>query len=434
MLSIINGVSGGLGSRRKKEEGRRKKVEGNMKTIDERLVEAVGYAYGNASAVRARFEEVGLTPAGIETVADLEKLPLMPKDDLIALQQADPPFGGMLGVPLSELRHIFFSPGPLYEPDGVDDDDGGLRMVALALQKSGFVAGDVVLNTLSYHLVPAGLSLDKGLTMLGCTVVPGGVGNSDLQLKMMLDLGVTGYVGTASFLLSLIKKAEEQGLNFREQFKVTKAFVTAEPLPAPLRETLTGEYGISLGNGYGTAELGFLALGTTAGLAMQLLPEPIVEIVDPDTGKGVPAGAVGEVVATNFSRVYPLIRIGTGDMAVNVDPNPGHSTQAERAIMLVGRRGEAVKVRGMFVHPNQLRFAVAQLTQATGVQGVVSRPGTSDHFVVKVALADAGAASDELAAHLGGAIQQVCRVRVDGVEFVAGVPAGERGMVDKREW
>lgn len=402
--------------------------------LDGKLREAVSHAYENAPAVRARFDKVGLTPAGIQTVADLEKLPIMPKDDLIALQQSDPPFGGMLGVPMSEISHLFFSPGPLYEPEAKNDDDGGLRMVQLALQKTGFVAGDIVLNTLSYHLVPAGLALDKGLTEMGCTVVPGGVGNSDLQLKMMLDLGVTGYVGTASFLKSLIDKAEAQGMKFTEHFKVTKAFVTAEPLPASLRETLVNDYGIALGNGYATAELGFLALSTTAGLAMQLFPEPIVEIVDPDTGKGVPAGAVGEVVATNFSRAYPLIRLGTGDMAVNVDPNPGESKQEERAIMLVGRRGEAVKVRGMFVHPNQLRFAVAQLTQATGVQGVVTRPGTSDHFVVKVALADGGSASDELSAHLAGAIQQVCRVRVDVVEFVDVIPAGERGMVDSRNW
>ena len=165
-------------------------------------------------------------------------------------------------------------------------------MAQAALARSGFSPGDVVLNTLSYHLVPAGLLLDRALVEMGCTVVPGGVGNGELQVKMMADLGVTGYVGTPSFLMALLTKAEEMGLAPPE---LTKSLVTAEPLPPSMRQVFVEKYGISVGNAYATAELGFLALNSGGGLPMALLPEPIVQVVDPHTGQSVGAGEAGEV-------------------------------------------------------------------------------------------------------------------------------------------
>ena len=156
--------------------------------------------------------------------------------------------------------------------------------------------------------------------------------------------------------MNLIRKAEEMGFDFKESFRLEKMFATAEPFPPGLRQTFEQNYGLKVANCYATAELGFLALDTVGQMAMPLLPQPIIQVVDPDTGRTVGPGEVGEVVVTNFSHHYPLIRLGTGDMAVNMDPNPGGSKQEERAIILVGRRGEAVKVRGMFVHPNQLFY------------------------------------------------------------------------------
>ncbi|RME81680.1 MAG: phenylacetate--CoA ligase family protein [Caldilineae bacterium] len=395
--------------------------------LDARLREMLPQAYEKAPAVRRRLDAAGIKPEDIRTRADLERVPVLPKDELVRLQQEEPPFGGFLAVAPGEVRHIFFSPGPLYEPETADNELL-MEMALLALRKSGFAAGDIVLNSLSYHLVPAGLLLDRALVELRCTAVPGGVGNSELQVKMLVDLGVTAYVGTPSFLMQLLGKAEERGVKGRLQ--VEKAFVTAEPLPASLRERLVDEYGISVGNAYGTAELGFLALNTTGGMQMELLPAPIVEVVDTDTGRHVGPGEAGEVVVTNLDPAYPLIRLGTGDMAIHVDPAPGASRQEERAIILVGRSGEAVKVRGMFVHPNQLRFAVGQVVPGAAVQGVVTRPETRDVFTVRVAApADASAAEG-----IKAAVQQVCRVRVDAVEFVEALAADAPGMVDERSW
>ncbi len=402
---------------------------------DLKVREAIKNAYENSPEVQARFDEVGLTAADVQGVADLQKVPIREKDDVIAMQQADPPFGGLLAVPMREVRRIFFSPGPLYEPEAEEDDRTPFEMAKKVFSMSGFGPGDVVLNSLSYHLVPAGLLVDRSLAEMGCTVIPGGVGNSDLQLKMMVDLGVTGYAGTPSFLMRLIEKAEAAGLDVKRDLKLEKIVTTAEPLPPTLRATFAEKYNLSVGNCYATAELGLLALDTAGQMAMQLLPEPVIQVVDPDSGRVVGSGEVGEVVVTNYSRAYPLIRFGTGDLAVNVDPAPGHSRQEERSLILVGRRGEAVKVRGMFVHPNQLRFAMQQFQVVTAVQGVVSRPENRDVFSLRVALGEE-THLQSLSASLKESVRAVCRVRVDDVYFVSPdeLPPGTPGMVDERDW
>jgi len=199
-------------------------------------------------------------------------------------------------------------------------------------------------------------------------------------------------------------------------------------------------YGLTICNAYATAELGVLAINLDGSRPMQLMADPIIQVVDSETGQHVGPGEAGEVVVTNYSHVYPLIRLGTGDMAIYMDENPDSSTQDSRAIMLVGRSGEASKVRGMFVHPNQLRFAVAAVTGqiggASAVQGTVSRREDKDHFLVKIALADGNADTDSLVEPLHAAIQQACRVRANEIEFVSSddLDAAAPGMVDARDW
>ena len=402
---------------------------------NDRLHETIAFAYAHAPAVRERFDDAGLTPDDMHTLEDLNRVPVMSKDEAIARQAVDPPFGGMLAVPLGATTRLFFSPGPLYEPaPAVDDPVWEAALTALV--RAGFDAQDIVLNSLSYHLTPAGYLFDEAFVRLGATVIPGGTGNSDLQLQLARVLGATGYVGTPSFLLSLIRKAEDLGLDFQRDFALRKAIVTAEPLPPALRQTLAGTYGLRVCNAYGTAEFGLLATNTGDGMAMQLLPEPIIQVTHPDTGQPVGPGETGEVVVTNYSRIYPLIRFGTGDLAMNVDPAPGHSSQDERAIILVGRTGDAVKVRGMFVHPNQVRFAAGQVPGVQAVQAVITRPdGVRDHFGLLVDAVD-DADRQTLTDQLAQAVQGICRVRVDEVVFVpVGSLATDAPMVkDAREW
>lgn len=405
----------------------------SLHLFDNALAEIVTYAYAQSPAFKQRLDKIGLNPEAIQTVADLAQIPVLTKDDAVALQQASPPLGGMLAVPLEQVSHIFLSPGPLYEP-APNPNDPEWTWAVEVMRQCGFAPGDVVLMSLSYHLVPAGYLFDTALVKLGCTVLPAGTSSSDLQLKLARELGATGYIGTPSYLMGLIQKAEEMGLDWQHDFKLRKATVSAEPLSPALRARLEG-YGLAVTNAYGTAEFGILALGKTAGMMMQLLDMPLIQIVDPDTGQEVGSGEVGEVVVTNFSRIYPLIRYGTGDMAINVDPNPGQSRQGERSIILVGRRGEAVKVRGMFVHPNQVRFAAASIPSIRATQVIITRPELRDDVTIRAEVDD-GQGSDALAQQLLGAFQAACRVKADRVQFLppGTIDPQEPGVYDQRQW
>ena len=405
-----------------------------MEDLSERLRFIVRHAYANAPAVRGILEQAGLEPDDIKNLEDLGKIPVTSKDELAKRQAADPPFGGFLAVPLVQLEHVFLSPGPLYEPHA--GETALYETIETILTIAGFQSGDVALNAFGYHLIPTGLAMDEVLRRSGITVIPAGVGNAELQIKMMVDLGVTAFVGTPSWLMALLEKSGEMGVDFHEVVSLRKALVSAEPLPQAMRQTFEETYNLSITNAYGTAELGFLAFNTTGGLAMRLLETSIIEVVNPETGKPVAAGEVGEVVVTSFNETYPLIRLGTGDMAMNVDPNPGKSRQGERSIILVGRLGEAVKVRGMFVHPNQLRFAMAQLQGIARYQAVVSHTENRDQLTIRLALADEAADHQKLSSDLVSAVQSACRVKVDQIEFVSSGEIGENAplIVDERAW
>ena len=403
-------------------------------SLEEKLRGIIQHAYDHTQAVKAIFDQAGLTPDDVQALADLDKIPVTGKDRLVELQQAEPPFGGFLAVPVENLQHVFFSPGPLYEPHA--GESAVMDTIKEIFGVAGFSPGDVVINTFGYHLIPTGLAIDQVLTEMGATVIPAGVGNADLQIKMMLDLKATGYIGTPSWLMTLIQKAEEMGLDFGKVFSLKKALVSAEPLPSQMRQAFVEKYDLEVTNAYGTAELGFLAYNTEGGLAMRLLESSIVQVVNPETGVSVGAGESGEVVVTTFNETYPLIRLGTGDLAMNMDPAPGESRQGERSIILVGRVGDAVKVRGMFVHPNQLSFAVGQVPGVKGFQAVVTRPENRDEFALRVVLADESIDKQALTETLSQAVQSACRVKVDQVVLVSAEEVGEGMEIisDKRTW
>ena len=405
-----------------------------MKTsTTDMLRHIIQHAYAHAPAVKTLLDSAGVSPDEVRAVADLDRIPVTSKDRLVELQEAAPPFGGFLAVPVDQLQHVFFSPGPLYEPSA--EETAVLDTIRDVLAIAGFAAGDVVMNTFGYHLIPTGLVIDQVFGQIGATVIPAGVGNADLQIKMMLDLRVTGYVGTPSWLAALIEKAKERGVEF-SQFSLKNALVSAEPLPPSLRQTLVEEYGLRVTNAYGTAELGFLAYNTEGGLSMRLLERPIIQVVNPETGRSVGPGETGEVVVTTFNETYPLIRLGTGDLAVNMDPAPGESRQEDRSVILVGRVGDAVKVRGMFVHPNQLRFALSQVAGIARAQAVVTQPQTRDELTLRVVVSDEAADGETLTKAVGVAIESACRVKVDRVEIVPAdaLPEDARLMLDERTW
>ena len=284
-----------------------------------------------------------------EQVTSLDKLALLPvtrKSALIDLQMTKPPFAGLVAGG-SQIARAFQSPGPINDPEGEGDD--WWRM-GRAFHAAGFRAGDLVQNCLSYHLTPGGFIMDSGARACGCTVIPAGPGQTEQQLEVLTSLKPSGYCGTPSFLNILLDKAKEQQ---RDISFLTKALVTGEPFPESLRKTLA-EKGVKALQAYATADIGLVAYESENSPGMIVAEDLIVEVVRPGTGQPVIPGEVGEILVTNFNREYPLIRFATGDMTAVL---PGESDCGRTNMRIkgwLGRADQTTKVKGMFVHPQQV--------------------------------------------------------------------------------
>jgi phenylacetate-CoA ligase len=426
-----------------------------QKYLDERMMEIIAYAYEKAPAVKKRFDNAKVKPGDIRTFRDLEKIPMLRKDDLIALQKADPPFGGYLAVPMDSLERIYQSPGPIYDPQRKRGFGTGGGM------GPDFGKGQIVMNTWSYHVTPAGLGVDQLLRSMGFTVVPMGTGNTELQVQVMRDLKVHGFVGTPSFLKIIIDKAEDMGYNFKKDFNLKWAMVGGEMGGESLRKLFQDKYGIFCmgGDSYATADVGAIATGCEKQSGMHITTDAIVEIVDPKTGEQLGHGQEGEVVVTPFDEVYPLIRFGTGDLSMFDDVPCACGRTTLKLPKILGRSGEAVRVRGMFVHPKQTDEAIAKFPEIKRYQLVVTRPADRDEMVLRVELVSQAAGQEKsksVISSLGhgswsfsikGAVEQekmqsaldeafrdACKVRFDRMEVVSAgtIPEGAKHIVDKR--
>ena len=353
---------------------------------------------------------------------ELSQKPIIRKDNLSKMQAEDPPFAGLLATDVSRLRRMFASPGPTYVPQGSAVDYWRFGM---AFAACGMKAGDVVMNTLSYHLTPGGFMLDSGLRSLGCTVIPAGTGQTDLQVKVASMLGATGYAGTPSFLRTLLVHAREHGVPLR--FEV--AFATAEMLPESLRAELEG-FGIRVLQGYATADLGVLAYECAEKNGMHLQPECVVEILDLETGKPAEPGQPGHVVGTTFDKDYPLMRFATGDISALAPPSKcSCGRTAPKLKGLLGRVGDAIKVKGMFVRGSEIEQVMKRFPAVARFQAVVTREQHQDHldYVVEP---QPGAAVD--AKQLAEALRDVVKVR--GEVRTGTVAANAPRIDDRRVW
>lgn len=340
------------------------------------LSKLIPHLAANAPGFARRLSKAGLDPGAIRTIPDLSALPVIRKDDLVHMQATDPPFGGFLSCEPTELKRIFQSPGPIYDPESRISD---YWRWAPALRASGFGTEDLVLNAFAYHLTPAGAMFEEGLWALGCSVIPAGVGNQDAQVRALATLPVTGYVGLPSYLKALLDKAAEMSLSLQ----LRKAFVTAEPLPQSLREFIKGR-GILIRQGYGTAECGNLGFECEQENGWHVPDDAIVQVCDLTTGEPLAPGHAGEVVVTLFTSDYALVRFGTGDLSsLNSDPCPcGRATP--RLMGWQGRVGDAVKVRGIFLHPQQLAGLMRRFPEIERWQAVITRREHKDFLTLRV--------------------------------------------------
>jgi phenylacetate-CoA ligase len=357
------------------------------------IQELVSYAFEHAEGFRAVMEENGLTPDRITSIDDLVKIPVIKKDRLPELQQVNLPFAGLSTLTTTEMARVFMSPGPIYDPQTHDDD---YWRFSEALASAGFGENDIVQNTFSYHLSPAGFMFDSALRKLGATVIPAGTGNRELQLQVMKDVKVTGYVGTPSFFTILLDAAVEKGWVNGRELTLSKVFFTAEMTPVALRQRCE-ELGIQVFEGYGTADCGCIAFEDKEGPGLKLTSSAIVQICDPVSGELVECGE-GEIVVTLFDKSYPLIRFGTGDLSKWVEGYEG-----KRIAGVLGRVSDGVKVKGMFVREKQLAAVLAN-EGYTSFQALVLNVESQDQLVIEIE-SDA-----ELNGDLIGKLQDVIRV------------------------
>ncbi|HEX8961860.1 MAG TPA: AMP-binding protein [Rhodocyclaceae bacterium] len=367
----------------------------------------------------------GVDAAAVDSRAALAKLPVVRKHELIELQKTRKPFGGLVATPYGRLGRVFSSPGPIYEPEGRSPD---WWRTARALYAAGFRAGDLVHNSFSYHMTPGAWILEAGALALGCTVFPGGVGQTEQQVQAMADLQPQGYVGTPSFLRILMDKADEMAIRIPS---LAKALVSGEAFLPPVREALRAR-GIEGFQAYATADLGVIAYETPAREGLVVDEGVIVEIVRPGTGDPVAAGEVGEVVVTSFNADYPLIRFGTGDLsAVLPGASPcGRTNMRIRGWM--GRADQTTKVKGMFVHPEQVAEILKRHPEVKKARMVVTNPDAVDAMTLQC---ETDSAADGLERAVADSLRDVTKLR-GGVALVAvgSLPNDGKVIEDARKY
>jgi len=366
----------------------------------------------------------GVDAGAVKSRPSLATLPVLRKSALKELQAKAPPFGGFATAPPSVLGRVFMSPGPIFEPEGRGED---WWRSARALHAAGIRKGDIVHNTFAYHLTPGGWILDAGARALGCAVIAAGPGNTEQQLEVIQYLKPNVYVGVPDYLKILLDKAAEAG----RPSSFNKALVGGGALFPSLRAEYKAR-GIDTYQTYATADLGIIAYESAALEGMIVDEGAIVEIVRPGTGDPVPVGEVGEVVVTTFNRDYPMIRLATGDLSAVL---PGLSPCGRTNMRLkgwLGRADQTTKVKGMFVHPEQVAEVAKRHAGLGRLRLIVARAGEQDVMTLR---AESTAADAGLKAKLSQTLQAVTKLKGE-VELVApgSLPNDGKVIADERTY
>lgn len=368
----------------------------------ERLPAALERAREWAPAIARQLQ--GIDPAALNSRAALARVPVLRKSELLQTQHAARiaradgtadaerlrVFGGFSTIGWGAARRVYASPGPIYEPEGPRPDYWSF---ARALHAAGVRSGMLVHNCFSYHFTPAGSMMETAAHALGCTVFPGGVGQTEQQVRAMADLAPHAYTGTPSFLRIILEKADEMGVALPS---LQRALFSGEAYPPSLQVWFKGR-GIQGFQAYGSADLGMVAFETPAREGLVVNKDLILEIVRPGTGQPVPEGEVGELVVTTLNADYPLLRFGTGDLSALM-PGASPCGRTNRRIRgWLGRADQTTKVRGMFVHPEQIAAVLERHAGIGRARLVVS--GETGHDVMTLRVeADAALDTDAVAA------------------------------------
>ena len=365
--------------------------------------------------------------ADITSREALAALPVTRKSELHALQKLQPPFGGLNTTPVGQLSRLYMSPGPIFDPEGRGQDwwRFGRPMYA-----AGVRAGGLLQNCFSYHFTPAAFMVEGGAARIGCSVIPAGSGQTEMQVQAISELRPDTYVGTPSFLKIIIEKAQEMGADISS---MSQALMGAEALPESLRTWFADNGVPHVLQTYASADIGSIAFETRSGdvrhPGMVLDEDVILEIVRPGSGEPVAAGEVGEVVVTVFNPDYPLIRFATGDLSAVLTGAPdspcGRTNTRIKGWM--GRADQTTKVRAMFVQPSQVHEVARRHPEIVKARLVISGRMAQDVMTLHCEVADPGAASG---AAIVESIRELTKLRGE-VRFAAiGSLPGDGKVID----
>ena len=395
------------------------------------LLRALPKQVAHAQAHTGAFSELlkGVNAQAISNRDALATLPVIRKHELLERQKAlrtSDVFGGFSTHSFGRnMRRVFASPGTIYEPEGTHAD---YWRIGRAMFAAGFRADELIHNGFSYHFTPAGSMMETGAHALGCTVFPGGTGQTEQQVGAMSELRPAGYAGTPSFLKIILEKAADLGVPLPS---VQKALVSGEAFPPSLRDWFT-QQGVDAYQCYATADIGLIAYETSAREGLVLDEGVIVEIVRPGTGDPVGVGEVGELVITTLNPDYPLIRFGTGDLSAVLPGQCPTGRTNTRIKGWMGRADQTTKVRGMFVHPGQVNEVVKRFPGVLKARLVVSGEMANDQMDLHV---ECSQWDEGLATQIADAVRDVTKLRAKIVRTLPGtLPNDGKVIEDARSY
>jgi len=400
--------------------------------LNERFLKTFRNACEYSKAYKEIFDNAGMVPADIKGLKDLEKIPILRINDLVERQKSDFPFGGFETTEHGRIRRIYINPGLIFQPGEWEYRDTSW---AEALCGAGFKAGDRIINTFNYHLWPFALMLDESVKMINATVIPTGVGNTLMQVRIMQMLKITGFMGTPSFIMTLTQRAEAMGLDLRKDLCLETALVSAEMLPESLRSRIEDKLEMTVRQVYGTVFLGSIGYECQHMSGLHVPDNILVEVVDPNTGRQVEAGAIGEIVATNFNASYPMIRMATGDLSMFVPSACPCGRTGPVLKKIIGRIDQATKVKGTFIHPWQTDEVIVRYPEIFKYQVVITRENHKDVMTFVVELKEEVSRPEILRGRIERDIKDMLTVK--GVVKIVprgSIPDLHKKIEDRRTW
>lgn len=357
----------------------------------ERLKNVVSRCYRQVPYYHKKLDEAGINPDKIKTLSDVQYLPFTTKADI----RDTYPYG-LFAVPMRDIVRIHASSGTTGKPTVVgytrNDLEVWSNLIARLTTAAGATAEDIVQISFGYGLFTGALGLHYGLEKIGASVIPISSGNTEKQLMVMKDFGVTALVATPTYAMYMGESARELGYK-PEDFKLRLGLFGSEGCTEEMRSKIEEVWHIFATDNYGMSEL--MGPGVsgecTYRCGLHIAEDHfLAEIINPDTGEVLKPGETGELVITTLTKEgIPLLRYRTKDITrINYEPCACGRTMA-RMDKIKGRSDDMLKIRGVNVFPSQIESVLESFSQiGAHYQLIIRREGFHDTLEVKVELVD----------------------------------------------